>query len=149
MIILIAGTILSFLMLIFSWKVSIAVLAITLILLFIPLEGYESKQVDRIKLLQLEEPTGTESAHYLKLGKKKAVYAFDNRKAYDIPTLAYHEATVRGKIRVYESAECKEATLKQIIQKPVRKEGFAFAFFATKKEYIFYVPKGTVIRETK
>lgn len=149
MIILIAGTILSFLMLIFSWKISIAVLAVTLVLLFIPLEGYENKQVNRIKLLQLEDPLNPDAVYYLELGKNKAVYAFDNSKAYDIPTVASERKTVRGKIRVYESAECKEPMLKLIEQKPIRKEGFAFAFFATKKEYIFYVPKGTVIRKTK
>lgn len=149
MIILIAGVVLSLLMLIFSWKISIAVLAVTFILLFLPLEGYGTKSWKKIKLLPIDDPRCEEKKYFLIANKHKVVYAYDNSEHYDLSGTAYQTVTVRGKIKIYESQECTEPILKFYEKKPIRDEGFALALFGTRREYVFYVPKGTVIRNSK
>lgn len=139
--------------------VFITVLAISIILPMFPLEGFEEKEcIKKVKLIYL---TSKDKANYLKFKEKenrvylvadvyedsvfKATYAFDNREAYELNSVAYEECIVKGNIKIYESSSCEFPILKKFKTKPVRSV-VAIAPFSTKHEIVFQVPEGTVIR---
>lgn len=142
-----------------NFWVFITILAISIILPMFPLEGFEEKEcIKKVKLIYL---TSKGKANYLKFKEKenrvylvadvyedsvfKATYAFDNREAYELSTVAYEECIVKGNIKIYESSSCEIPILKKFKTKPAR-GALAIAPFSTKYEIVFQVPEGTVIR---
>lgn len=117
---------------------------VAVILVLLPIEGFDSKQEeDCKKLIKLRGVANTSSPIYLELKNNKATYAFDNRRQYELNNVAYEEVTVRGKIKVYEAPDCEQPIMKVFKTRPNTGD-WTFAPFSTKTEYVFQVPPKTV-----
>lgn len=149
MIICFAGVIVSIVTaLIWGWPGFLTVAGITVILVLSPIEGLEDRElVSEIPLIALKRVTSNGN-YFIEKTRHKATYAFDNRSAYEINFEAYEEKTVRGLIKVYESKECDAPVLRTFKRQPVRTGAFAIAPFSV-IEYVFLLPKGTVIYKKK
>jgi len=126
------------------WIAGIILSAIFLLLVLLPIEGFHKPQVDTLELMRLKRGKNEHTYYIEMLGKDKVIFAYDNSDMYDLDGGAYEEGIRKGKIKVYESKVCVEPILKTYITKPVR-DLFTFAPFSTKREYVFYVPEGTVV----
>lgn len=128
-----------------TWKIIAAVISV--IAIFIPFEGYEKKECEReIDLIKLNRENCKDCYVYPK--GKKAIYAYDNSGEYNLSGEAYEEDYVRGKIKIYESDECTDPILKIMKHKPDRNLT-SIALFATRTEYVFFIPTGTVAGKNK
>lgn len=130
----------------FSWKIGLGIGILFVLISLLPLEGYDHPECKKtVELIPLRRKEKREK-YYVQMFDKKAIYAFDNSDKYDLDGGAYEEKVQRGKIKVYESSKCETPVLKVMVTTP--KVGiFALAPFSTKKEYIFYVPEGTVLNK--
>ncbi|MBQ8044317.1 MAG: hypothetical protein IJ272_09290 [Clostridia bacterium] len=128
-----------------NWMLGAALTIVVLLILILPVEGFEKKkQIGKdIHLLKLKRGS-KEDTYYVETKHNKAIYAYDNSEAYNLFGGAYEENYRKGDIKVYESEQCKSPILRDFVTKPSR-EFFTFAPFSTKREYVFYVPEGTVL----
>jgi len=127
------------------WIAGVVASVICLLTLLLPVEGFHERECDELELMKLKRGTKDHTYYIELVGKNKVVFAYDNSDMYDLNGGAYEEDFRKGKIKVYESRECDEPVLKSYISRPVR-EVVTFAPFSTKREYVFYVPEGTVIK---
>ncbi len=144
MIVLILGCVPLLLAFSWHWIAGVVVSAICLLLLLLPIEGFEETEKDDIELIRLKRGKNDHTYYIEIIGKNKVIFAYDNSDMYDLNGGAYEEDFRKGKIKVYESSECEEPILRSYTTRPSR-EFFTFAPFSTKREYVFYVPEGTVI----
>lgn len=123
-----------------------AVLSIIYILcLMLPIEGYkEREEIEQIELLKLKMGSKKSDFYLEFVEENKVVFAYDNSEMYELDGIAYEEGFKKGNIKIYESEFCEEPLLKTFVTEPERGI-FTFAPFSTKREYVFYVPEGTVI----
>ena len=124
----------------------IPVYIIGLILLIIPVEGFMGRNcIAETELIPLRCASykDKDKTYYVYKCGKYYTFAYDNSEEFDLCGDAYEEKRVTGKVKVYESRECKKPLLKEFKNKPMR--GFiTFAPFSTKREYVFYIPKDTM-----
>lgn len=124
-----------------NWIAWICVIAGCILISLIPWEGYANSEETEVKLIRIKN--GKYEEGYVRNVGRKAKYAYDNSKKYNFKGVAYEEKWIRGNIKIYESEECEEPILKIITKYPTR--GFiAIALFATKTEYVFFVPMNSV-----
>ena len=124
-----------------------AVLSLIFILcILLPIDGFEEREnTEEMELLKLRRGSKKQSYYLEMLDKNNVIFAYDNSDMYDLEGIAYEEGYRKGKIKIYETEFCEEPVLKTFVTKPTRGV-FTFAPFSTKREYVFYVPEGTVIR---
>ena len=126
-----------------GWTGVIIVVILTGILVLLPLEGYEEpEQIAEIKLLKLKKYNECGKTRYVERIKNEARFAFDNHERYNVNFEAYEEKSILGRIKVYESEECKAPVLR-IFKFTPNRAVFTFAPFS-KKEYVFLLPQGTL-----
>lgn len=131
------------------WAAGVVCAVLIVLALFLPTEGFkESELVQETDLIKLKRSNFGNNCYYVQRKNKKATYAFDNRDKYDLEGVAYEEASVKGKIKIYESQDCKRPVIKAYVIEPNR-EFITFAPFSTRVEYVFYVPEGSVIEQNK
>lgn len=133
-----------------GWKIGVLAVVIGLAAILLPIEGFHKQELVKIEsLIKLKRSTtgdtGDNCYYVQKLGKK-VIYAFDDRRRYELEGVAYEEKIVRGKIKIYESPDCTQPVLKVYKAEP-KTELFTFAPFSTKTEYIFNVPEGTFLED--
>lgn len=129
--------------------ITVAILATTVIMVLLPIEGFKDRVCKvAVELMRLERGEDSEEIYYVEKMGVKVIFAYDNSKQYDLDGGAYEEKQLSGKIKIYESKDCLTPILKIFVIKPSRIL-LTFAPFSTKKEYIFYVPKGTVLKQKK
>ena len=122
---------------------------IYLLCILLPIEGFEEREEEEeIELLKLKRGDKKTSYYLEVVDKNKLIFAYDNSEMYDLDGVAYEESFRKGNIKIYETASCKRPVLKTFVTKPFRIV-FTFAPFSTKREYVFYVPEGTVLKKTK
>lgn len=124
-----------------------AVLSVIYILcILLPIEGYHSPyEAEQIELLKLKRGSKKQTYYIEQVDSNHVVFAYDNSEEYELDGVAYEEGFKKGNIKIYESEECYEPILKTFVIEPST-ELFTFAPFSTKKQYVFYVPEGTVYR---
>lgn len=127
------------------WIAGTVLSVIYILCVMLPIEGFEEREeTEEVELLKLKR-SSKEHSYYLEMvDKNKVVFAYDNSDMYELDGVAYEEDFRKGKIKIYESVNCEQPILKVFVTKPSR-EFFTFAPFSTKREYVFYVPEGTVI----
>lgn len=112
-----------------------------LILSSIPWDGYETKCVKEVELIQLK----TRNKCYVKrFEENNYVYAYDNRKKYNLTNEAYEEVVIKGKVKIYESDKCEVPIFKKFVSSPKTEFYTSFKLFK-KTEYVFQVPIGTAL----
>lgn len=122
-------------------KAGFACLGITLLLLALPIEGFEKRKLERqLTLLKLKEYS---QDIFIIKQKDKVKFAFNNKDEFDIDGIAYEEETVSGNIKIYEDKECETPILKVYVQKP-SVGFFSLTPFFVKRQYVFYIPYGSV-----
>lgn len=127
-----------------GWIGFFIALALIVVLILMPLEGYEERDLeDEIPLIKLKRFENEGGVYYAEKSKYRLTIAYDNRETYDIDYEAYEEKTVVGIIKIYESEECREPTLRTFKSIPSR-DAFTFCPF-NKIEYVLMVPKDTVL----
>lgn len=73
-------------------------------------------------------------------------YQVDNK--YDLSGSAYETDTLSNNVTEIESKDCKKPVLKIYESKPIKNKWISFSLFdETIKEYVFYVPEGTIQKE--
>lgn len=147
MVTLFIGAIIVAIMMSCNWILGAVGIIVVLLLLLLPVEGFEEKQQvdDDIDLLRLKRGS-KQDTYYVEIKHGKVIYAYDNSEAYNLSGAAYEEAYRKGDIKVYQSEQCEFPILRDFVTKPSRWV-FTFAPFSTKVEHVFYVPEGTVLRE--
>lgn len=146
MLFILGGGTLSIIILLFNWKVGIAVATVSLLLSMIPIGGYKKpEEVAQLCILKLRRNTAGNKTYYVHKQGDRYIYALDNRAKYNLDGLAYEESFVQGNIKIYESEECNVPVMKVFEIKP--NDDISVAPFSKKTEYIFYLPRGTVLDE--
>lgn len=145
MITLIIGVVITLLIfLIFGWYGFIP-LVITALLLVLPIQGFYSPSAETMDIIKLNKGKYSkplENTYYVYKNKNTVIYAHDVREKYNLPAEIYEEVKLRGKVKIFESEECKKPILK-VYTKVTKRGDFTFAPFDV-VEYVFFVPKGTV-----
>lgn len=127
------------------WIAGAVLSVIYLLCIMLPIEGFEEREeTEEVELLKLKRGDKRHTYYLEMVGKNKVVFAYDNSEMYDLDDIAYEEGFRKGNIKIYETDNCKEPILKTFVTEPQRVI-FTFAPFSTKREYVFYVPEGTVI----
>lgn len=128
------------------WVAGTVLSVIYILCILLPIEGFQEREnTEEIELLKLKRGL-KEHTYYIEIvGKNKVVFAYDNSDMYDLDGIAYEEGFRKGNIKIYETEPCEEPVLKTFVTEPTRCV-FTFAPFSTKREYVFYVPEGTVIK---
>lgn len=126
-----------------NWIAGVVLSVILLLVLVLPVEGFRERESDVLSIIPLKRGTN-DHAYYIEIiSKNKVVFAYDNSDMYDLNGGAYEEDFRKGTIKIYESRNCNKPVLKSYVTRPNR-ECFTFAPFSTKKEYVFYIPEGSI-----
>ena len=129
-----------------NWKAGIVATAILLPLNLLPIGGFkEPQEVKKVFIEKLRISPINNRVYYVRKKGNRYIYAWDNRGRYQLDGLAYEEAYVSGKVKIYESGDCKVPIMKVFKVKP--NDNISFAPFSTKTEYVFYLPMGTVLED--
>lgn len=117
---------------------------LSLIALIFPIEGFKEPEcLKTVDLLPLKLERDGYTGYYVKVKGRKCIYAYDNRKKYNLDGTAYEEHFVSGNIKIYASNDCTRPIVKEFIIRPER--GFlTFAPFSTRREVVFLIPEGGV-----
>ena len=127
-----------------SWLGLVIAAAICLTVLIIPFQGFDEREnTETIQLTNLKRSSLDDAIYYVEVKGNKAFYACDFGEQFEIEGEIHKEKFVRGTVIICESTKCKEPVMKKFISEP--KRGWFSALFPNKKEYVFYLPKGTAL----
>ena len=137
----------------FLWGVGMFVIIACIVLLFLPIEGWQDRQCiseQELVALKLDEQAESDKVYYVKENQTRTYdYAIDASGNYELNGIAYEAKNVNepmiGGLEIYESKDCMVPILKTYKTKPNRGT-FTFAPFSTKTHYVFYIPEGTIQR---
>ena len=135
----------------FLFGVGMFGIIVCLILLFLPIEGWQERQCiseQQLIALKIEEQVEADKVYYVKENQNGTYdYAIDASGNYELNGVAYEaknvDAPIIGGLEIYESKDYTVPILKTYKTKPNRGT-FTFAPFSTKTHYVFYIPEGTI-----
>lgn len=77
-------------------------------------------------------------------------YRYEVEDKYNLGGTSYETATLTDNVTEVESKDCKKPVLKIYEKKPIKNMWISFSLLdSTIKEYVFYVPEGTIQKEIK
>lgn len=133
-----------------EWKITFCVImafVCGILSLLVPVEGLNTMLESEKILLALKVEENSENVYYVQDDDENNtyLYAYDNSEKYGLNGGAYQEAKIyySSSVKIYESADCEVPILKVFVTKP-KSMWYTFAVASTSREYVFYVPVGTV-----
>jgi len=136
-----------------SFLVSAALVIGIVIGLLSPVKEYTDlsviKEVELVSLNNNVASRGSGGVFYVSVSTNN-VYSFryEVENKYDLGGKAYETATLSNNVTEIESAECIKPVLKVYEKKPIKNKWISFSLFDSSiKEYVFYVPEGTIQKE--
>lgn len=118
-------------------------IGVSAIISVLPLEGYAEPEERTTYIIKLERKNLQEKEYYLEKKDNTVIFAMNMCDIYSFKGVAYEEVELKGNIKICETIGCTKPCLKEIVAKPCRVVTFSNLF--TKREYVFCVPKGTVL----
>ena len=133
--------------------IAMLVLFVSLTLgLFVPIQGYSDKAelISETKLVTLSNQVVSEGhggLFYVSVSANNIyTFRYEVDDKYEISGKSYKVGLLDGNVTEVESKNCKVPVLKEYKRK-AKKGLFTFAFFQNRKEYVFYVPEGSIVKE--
>lgn len=118
--------------------------------IFMPTDYQETVLVNEIELVSLNNEitsTGDENLFYVSVSADNTYsYRYEVNDKYNLGGKSYKVGTVSENVTEIESSECDKAVLQVYKVKP-KVTFVSFGLGASKIEYVFYVPEGTIQKE--
>lgn len=122
-----------------GWGIIAALLMASIVL---PLEGFKEKELKDSKvLLPIKHNVG--DTFYIEQKGSKIYYTYVNEKNEEVCT----KKRIRGNISICEQEECLTPTIQKFVRKVDRSFWAIGLGIKAKVEYVFCVPKGSVINK--